>query len=129
MTHTGVASAKLGAAIGGGLVGFFIGTFLGFELGAMASFAWGGYEGPMWPSELGRVLGMGVGLIGGACLGAFLVGRPTLARCCLGTAFAVGAVAFLAGFTGPILLTSDSPQGPLLGIFVQWGLRSANHCR
>ena len=28
------------------------------------------------------------------------------------------AVAFLAGFVGPILLTPGSPQGPLLGIFI-----------
>jgi hypothetical protein len=118
MTRTAGSGAKLGAAIAGGLAGFVIGAFLGSELGAMASFGWGGYEGPMWPSELGRVLGMGVGLIGGALLGAFLVGRPTVARWCLGAAFALGAVAFLAGFAGPILLRPDSPQGPLLGIFV-----------
>ena len=30
----------------------------------------------------------------------------------------VGGISFLAGFAGPILLTPDSPQGPLLGIFV-----------
>ena len=55
-------------------------------------------------------------------LGAFLVGRPGMARWTLSFAFAIGAIAFLAGFAGPILLAPDSPQGPLLGIFVTGSL-------
>jgi hypothetical protein len=31
---------------------------------------------------------------------------------------AVGVVAFLAGFVGPMILHPDSNQGPLLGIFI-----------
>jgi hypothetical protein len=42
----------------------------------------------------------------------------TVARWCVGMAFGLGAVAFLAGFVGPILFSPDSPQGPLLGIFI-----------
>jgi hypothetical protein len=30
----------------------------------------------------------------------------------------VGAVCFLIGFIGPIIITPDSNQGPLLGIFI-----------
>jgi hypothetical protein len=33
-------------------------------------------------------------------------------------AIIVGAVGFLAGFVGPIILTPDANQGPLLGIFI-----------
>ena len=109
--------APLGAAIVGGLLGLLIGAFLGSEFGAVASFALGGYEGPRWPSELGRVLGMAAGLAGGSFLGFLIVGRPTVTRWCIGTAISVGAVLFLVGFAGPILLTPNSPQRPLWGIF------------
>src|SRR5262249_5343281 len=81
-----------------------------------ASFAWGGYEGPMWPTELGRWVGVAVGLVGGGGLGFFLVGRPIVARWTITTAVVVGGVSFLAGVAGPILLGPSSPQGPLLGI-------------
>jgi len=91
-----------------------MGPFLGTAAGALV----GGPSAGPGPSEVGRVLGMGVGLVGGALLGAFLVGRPVVARWCFGTAFALGAAAFLAGFAGPIVLMPDSPQGPLLGIFI-----------
>lgn len=117
MRETATLASKIGAAIVCALLGFFIGVFLGSELGAMLSFAWGGYEGPRWPSELGRWLGMAVGLVGGGLLGFFLMGRPTVARWTIITALAVGGVCFLAGFAGPILLDPNSPQGPLLGIF------------
>jgi len=33
-------------------------------------------------------------------------------------AVVVGAIAFAAGFFGPIILTPDANQGPLLGIFI-----------
>jgi hypothetical protein len=109
--------APLGAAIVGGLLGLLIGAFLGSELGAVAPFVLGGHEGPSWPSELGRVLGMAAGLAGGSFLGLLVVGRPTVARWCIGTAISIGAVLFLVGFVGPILLAPNSPQGPLWGIF------------
>jgi hypothetical protein len=117
MTQSTTWGTKLGAMLVGALLGFFIGVFLGSELGAMASFAWARYQGPQWPSDLGRMLGMITGLIGGGFLGFFLMGRPKVAVWCLGTATAVGGVSFLAGFAGPILLSPNSPQGPLLGIF------------
>jgi len=34
------------------------------------------------------------------------------------TAFLVGALGFAIGFYGPILVTPEANQGPLLGIFV-----------
>jgi hypothetical protein len=42
----------------------------------------------------------------------------TLARLGCAGALLVGGPAFLAGFLGPLLLTPESNQGPLLGIFV-----------
>lgn len=33
-------------------------------------------------------------------------------------AFVVGGIGFIAGFFGPILLTPEANQGPLLGIFI-----------
>ena len=114
MTQTVRAGVRLVAAVVGGLVGLGVGLFAGFAAGALL----GGPSAGPGPAEVGRVLGMGAGLVGGALLGGFLVGRPVVARWCFGTAFAVGAVSFLAGFFGPIVTHPDSPQGPLLGIFI-----------
>jgi hypothetical protein len=36
----------------------------------------------------------------------------------IGFALFIGAIAFAAGFFGPIVLTPDANQGPLLGIFI-----------
>jgi len=36
----------------------------------------------------------------------------------IGFALFIGAIAFSAGFFGPIVLTPDANQGPLLGIFI-----------
>jgi hypothetical protein len=33
-------------------------------------------------------------------------------------AFVLGGIGFIAGFFGPILLTPEANQGPLLGIFI-----------
>jgi hypothetical protein len=33
-------------------------------------------------------------------------------------AFVLGGIGFVAGFFGPILLTPEANQGPLLGIFI-----------
>jgi hypothetical protein len=41
-----------------------------------------------------------------------------IARRALGWAFGVGAVGFALGFFGPIILTPEANQGPLLGIFI-----------
>ncbi|HUK22685.1 MAG TPA: hypothetical protein VLV45_14175 [Gemmatimonadales bacterium] len=53
----------------------------------------------------------------------------------LGFALAIGAIAFLAGFVGPMVLAPSANQGPLLGIFITgpvgllvglvWGLARA----
>jgi hypothetical protein len=39
-------------------------------------------------------------------------------RLALPRAFAVGGIGFVLGFFGPLLLTPDANQGPLLGIFI-----------
>ncbi len=36
----------------------------------------------------------------------------------LGFALVVGGIAFLLGFIGPMIVTPDANQGPLLGIFI-----------
>jgi hypothetical protein len=90
----------------------------GFVVGCLASFslvALGVNPGP-------TVLAVGLlGAILGCLVGAHVQGAPgrarTVARCCAVGAGVVGAVSFLAGFTGPIILRPDLPQGPLLGIF------------
>jgi len=57
----------------------------------------------------------------------------------IGFALFVGTVTFLAGFVGPLLLTPNANQGPLLGIFFTgplglmvgfvWGLLRARRRR
>jgi len=106
--------ARILAGIVGGMLGFCIGPVTGSMLGAVMTAP---SSGPA-AAEFGRYCGMAVGLIGGAILGAYLAGHPIVARWSLGLGLAVGGIAFLAGFAGPILLTPDSPQGPLLGIFM-----------
>ena len=114
VTNASQYDAKIAAAFAGGLVGFCIGPVTGSMIGGAIAGQAGGAEF----AEAGRFIGMGIGSFAGAALGAFLVGRPGVTRWTLSFAFAIGAIAFLAGFAGPILLTPDSPQGPLLGIFV-----------
>src|SRR5437764_13022837 len=82
MSHPARFGAKIGAAVVAGLLGFCIGPFVGTAVAALVG------DGPGGPerAEVGRVFGMGAGLIGGALLGAFLVGRPVVARWCLATA-------------------------------------------
>jgi F0F1-type ATP synthase assembly protein I len=47
-----------------------------------------------------------------------MVGGTLVARWCRRTACVVGAVTFLAGFVGPLILWPDNNLGPLLGIFL-----------
>ena len=75
--------------------------------------------------EVPRFGSVGAGILGAVagCLVGSWYERPAeqggaVARWCAGMTALVGGLAFLAGFVGPILLTPDSPQGPLLGIFI-----------
>jgi hypothetical protein len=58
----------------------------------------------------------------GAAAGAFVwrqsAGAAGLAACIVKSAFVTGAIAFCAGFFGPMLLTPEANQGPLLGLFI-----------
>jgi hypothetical protein len=96
-----------------------VGIGVGFVLGFLAVFPLRvvGIDASGFPS-------LGLGLLGaaaGGVVGALYDGPPgrgrTVARWCALSAAGVGAVSFLAGFAGPILLRPDLPQGPLLGIF------------
>jgi hypothetical protein len=62
-------------------------------------------------------------LIGGAIIGAVVVygsgGREgnDFSRIFFWGA-AIGGICFIAGFVGPVYIGPESPQGPLLGIFI-----------
>jgi len=99
------------------------GAMAGFVLGFLACIALKdvGLPLPGVPG-VGGLFGALAGTICGGALGV-LSQRPegrgrTVARWCIGTTVVMGGVSFLAGFVGPILLQPDSPQGPLLGIFI-----------
>src|SRR4051794_19792637 len=96
----------------GSLAGFAIGvlTHTGFHIWAWET-----------PGYMALVLGLLGAVVGGTIGVALQSPSPrarTVAGWCVGAAAVVGVVGFLAGFVGPILLKPDSPQGPLLGIFV-----------
>lgn len=113
MAMSSLGTRILGGALGG-VLGFCVGPVTGSMLGSILS----GQSGGPAAGEAGRFCGMAAGLIGGAALGAYLAGHPLVAKWALGLGAAVGGITFLAGFAGPIILTPDSPQGPLLGIFI-----------
>lgn len=113
-TPTTRFGAKIVAAVVGGLVGFCIGPV---TLDFLVGIVWRQSGGP-WPDAVGAWLGAGIGFFVGAFLGAVMVGGSLVARWCRGTAAAVGLVAFLAGFAGPLILTPDNNLGPLIGIFL-----------
>ena len=58
--------------------------------------------------------------VGAACVVWTLAAssHPGLGRAVTFGALITGAIAFAAGFFGPILLTPGANQGPLLGIFI-----------
>jgi hypothetical protein len=103
-----------GAAVGGILGYVMVLLSALFVGGLLAQALHPGGQGP--GDDSFKWVGMIVGGLGGAVLGAFIAGRPVVARWCIATALVVGGLAFLTGFVGPILLTPNSPQGPLLGI-------------
>ena len=105
------------------LFGAAVGGILGYVMVSLSALFIGGLLAQaLHPSGQGpgddsfKWIGMIVGGLGGAVMGAFIAGRPVVARWCIGTALVVGGIAFLAGFAGPILLDPKSPRGPLLGI-------------
>jgi membrane protease YdiL (CAAX protease family) len=76
-------------------------------------------------SGLSRFVALAVGIAGaiaGWVVGAFRQGPPgrrrNVAWWCVTMSWIVGTVSFLSGFVGPIVFSPDSPQGPLLGIFI-----------
>ncbi len=97
-----------------------VGALAGFGLGVMLSFNLGflGVDGSSWPSLGLGLVGAILGCMVGACLRSPDARARTIARWCATMSVALGVVAFLIGFVGPIILSPDSPQGPLLGIFV-----------
>src|SRR5437879_11524489 len=73
MTQPTSLGAKIAAAVVGGFVGLCLGIVFGSAAGALIEYALGSPPGSGL-FEVGHTLGMVVGLIGGACLGVYLVG-------------------------------------------------------
>lgn len=93
----------------GGIIGF---VFCPFVLAFLLSI----FAGPGF-TDLQKAIGNIAGAIVGGTLGYFLSGDSIAARWSLGGGLIVGTIAFLAGFVGPMILTPNANQGPLLGIF------------
>jgi hypothetical protein len=96
-----------------------VGALAGFGLGFLAStnLALLGIDSSGWPT-----VGFGIlGAVGGGVVGSLFQSPSGRARrvawWCVTMAVGVGAVAFLVGFVGPMVLHPDWPQGPILGIF------------
>lgn len=73
--------------------------------------------------EGGAGMASGLSLLAAGLVSAFAwwrlrQGRPGLLSAMAVGGVVVGAVGFVLGFFGPILLAPDSPQGPLLGLFI-----------
>jgi hypothetical protein len=105
------------------LFGIAVGGILGYVMVSLSALFIGGLiaqalnPGGQGPGDDSlKWIGMIVGGLGGAFMGAFIAGRPIVARWCIASALVVGGLAFLGGFVGPILLSPNLPQGPLLGI-------------
>jgi hypothetical protein len=101
-----------------------VGALAGFGVGFLAACGLDGLGGIHVPGVPGWgpvVFGL-LGSVYGGLLGAWYE-RPTaeggaFARWSVGMAGIVGVSSFLVGFAGPLLAHPDSPQGPMLGIFV-----------
>src|SRR5262245_14314455 len=98
----------------GAMAGFVLGVlaFMGLTMLGLAP------GGPGFGSVVAGLLGAVAGGVVGALYRRPVSQGGAAARWCVGMAALVGGLGFLAGFVGPILLTPDSPQGPLLGIFI-----------
>ena len=97
----------------GGLVGFALGALTTMGINMVTGLhleGWPTFGGAM----VGAVIGGWVARQGGA-----------IAAWCAGMTIGVGGIAFACGFFGPIILHPDSPQGPLLGIFITGPLGAA----
>jgi hypothetical protein len=93
--------------------GGFFGAVLGVGIGFLA---WIGVS--MLGVPLPRTCSFAFYTLGAAC-GAYVGGQGgSVARWCAGMATGIGTISFAIGFVGPILFHPESPQGPLLGIFV-----------
>jgi len=107
-----MTDSRLLEVVGGSSAGFILGVFV--HTGTPTF-------GPDTPGYFALVLGF-VGAAIGGTIGGLLESPSSRARAvsrwCVVFAIVVGGLGFLAGFVGPILLTPDLPQGPLLGIFV-----------
>jgi hypothetical protein len=96
-----------------------VGALAGFILGFLASLnvAYLGLDVSGWPVVGFGVLGAVVGYVVGSLFQSPSARARTVARWCATMAVAVGAVAFLVGFAGPIIFQPDLPQAPMFGIF------------
>jgi hypothetical protein len=97
----------------GALAGFGVGFGSSIGLSAL------GFAIP--PGIIPLAMGVFGAVVGGGLVWLLLSPSPdawAVARWSAGLAVGVGGVAFLAGFVGPMILRPDSPQGPLLGIFI-----------
>ena len=85
----------------------------GFALGFLASLnlAYLGMDVSGWPAIGFGILGAVGGYVVGSCLQSSSGPARMVARWCVMTAIALGVVAFLVGFVGPIILHPDLPQG------------------
>jgi hypothetical protein len=95
------------------LPNLMLGAFLGCIVGILG---WTGL--PFFGLDLPRAGFYAFVMVAVAC-GSFIgsLNGPMM-RWSAGMAAAVGGIGFALGFAGPLLLEPDSPQGPLLGIFV-----------
>jgi hypothetical protein len=89
---------------------------LGFMLTGGLLFTLFAAEAPWsWRTATGLACGL---LAGAAAWRATAGAGPGLGRAMVKGAGWCGLIGFLGGYVGPILLTPDSNQGPLLGIFI-----------
>jgi hypothetical protein len=84
---------------------------------ASVNLAFLGIDVAGWPAVGFGILGAVCGCVVGSCLHSPSGRARAVARWCVTLTVALGGVAYLAGFVGPIVVRPDLPQGPLLGFF------------